>query len=285
MESITPDTQASVSTDVSGRQTFATFYDFYDGPEHRQGQLAMYRALAAEAGRRVLELACGTGIVAIDLARAGSEVTGLDVSAEMLQVAGEKIAREDADVQSRVRLLQADMKDFKLGQEFDAIFLAGNSFGYLTALDEQRSCLRTIYRHLRPGGLAVIEERNYTPEVLMGMWQRRLTPSTQMAKVNPATGKHTTFNWTWTHVDFVTQTIHSRSFIDEAQSDRTVKRYIRGDGTARNHYFGRFELQLLIEQAGLVVRDLWGGHNRQSLGPRTYNMIFVAKKGLDPHGV
>ena len=51
--------------------TYADFYEFYDGPEYRREQLAMYRTLAAEAGAEVLELGCGTGSVALDLARAG----------------------------------------------------------------------------------------------------------------------------------------------------------------------------------------------------------------------
>ena len=47
---------------------------------------------------------------------------------------------------------------------------------------------------------------------------------------------------------------------------------------------GRFQLQLLVEQAGSVVRDLWGGHKGQPLGARTYNMIFVAEKGPTADG-
>jgi len=258
--------------------TFASFYDFYDGPEYRQEQLAMYRSLAAEAGRKILELACGTGIITIDLARAGLEVTGLDISPDMMAVARDKIAREDGDVRSRIRLVESDMKDFRLDQEFDAIFLPANSFGWLTALDDQRSCLKCIRDRLRPSGLLVIEERHCPPPVVMSMWHSRLAVKAQMARVNPATGKHTTFNWVTTHIDFATQTIHSRSSIDEVQADGAVKRYIRGDGESRNHYFTRFELQLLVEQAGFAITDLWGTHGRHPLGPNSYNMIFVARR-------
>lgn len=268
-----------MKADTPTEPTFASFYDFYDGPEYRQEQLAMYRSLAVEAGQRILELACGTGIITIDLARAGLQVTGLDHSQEMLTVAQEKIAREDADVQSRIRLVGADMKDFRLDQEFDAAFLPTNSFGHLTALSDQRSCLKAIHSHLREGGLLVIEERHYPPPMLMGMWQNRLAVKAQTAKVNPCTGKYTTFHWSTVHIDFVSQTILSRCFIDEIQPDGTVRRYLRGDGRARSHYFGHFELQLLIEQAGFDITDLWGTQGRQPLGSRSYNMIFVAHKG------
>jgi ubiquinone/menaquinone biosynthesis C-methylase UbiE len=262
---------------ISHQPTFASFYDFYDGPEYRQRQLAMYRELAGQAGEKILELACGTGIITLDLARAGQRVMGLDISAEMLAVAREKIARQDSDVQSRIRLVEADMKCFQLGEAFDAIFLPSNSFGYLTATQDRRSCLRAIQEHLRPGGLMVIEERNYTPDVLQRMSEERLCLKVQMARVNPGTGRHTTFYSETTRIDFISQTINSRMFIDEVQADRTVRRYHRGGGGAIGiHYFNCFELQLLIEQAGFEVLDLWGSHDRQPPGPGSYNMIFVA---------
>jgi len=265
--------------DVSHQPNFASFYDFYDDSEYRQGQLQMYRTLASEAGDSILELACGTGIITIELARAGFHVTGLDISSDMLQVAQEKITREDADVQSRIRLIKADMKDFKLDERFNGIFIPSNSFGYLITLDEQKSCLQASHAHLKPQGLMVIEERNYTPEVLTGMLQRRAAVMVQMARVNPLTGKYTTYNSMTTHIDFITQTIYGRQFIDEIQDDGTVKRYVpAGDGARRTHYFNRFELQLLFEQAGFTIRELWGGSTRHPLEPRSYNMIFVAQR-------
>lgn len=145
--------------DVSRQPTFASFYDFYDDPEYRQGQLQMYRALASESGDSILELACGTGIITIELAHAGFHVTGLDISSDMLQVAQEKIAREDADVQSRIRLIEADMKDFKLDEKFNGIFIPSNSFGYLITLDEQKSCLQASHAHLKPPGLSYYHTR------------------------------------------------------------------------------------------------------------------------------
>ena len=258
--------------------TFASFYDFYDGPGHREKQFAMYRSLAAEAGRSVLELACGTGIITIDLARAGLCVTGLDISAEMLAVAKEKIAREESAVQSRIRLVEGDMKEFNLNETFDMVLLPSNSFGYLTGQDDQQSCLTAVHDHLRPGGTLVIEERHYPPPVLMHMWNRRPAITAQMVRVNPATGKHTSFNWATHHVDFATQTVFSTSFIDEVQADGAVKRYIHGAGMSQSHYFTRFELQLLIEQAGFTITDLWGSQDRWPLDAHSDNMIFVANR-------
>lgn len=268
-----------MESDTSHRVTFASFYDFYDDPEYRQDEIQMYRDLASEAGDSVLELACGTGLISIELARAGHRVTGLDISPDMLQVARRKVSQEDTDARSRLSLVEADMKDFKLDGMFDGILIPNNSFGYLTALADQQTCLRAVYEHLEPQGLMVIEERNYTPKTLMGMLQRRAAIVVHRAGVNPATGRYTTYNAMTHGIDFVTQTIYSRAFIDEVQDDGTMKRYMRDDGGAsRSHYFTQLELRLLIEQAGFVVKALYGGDAKEALTAESYSMIFVAEK-------
>jgi ubiquinone/menaquinone biosynthesis C-methylase UbiE len=250
---------------------YASFYDFYDGPEYRGDQLAMYRRLAGEAGPRILELGCGTGIVTLDLARSGHCITGLDIDDDMLAVAARKLDAEPPDVRSRVRLVQADMKDFQLDRQFDMVFAASNTFGLLTSQADQKACLGAGFAHLRPGGLLVIEERDLTPDKLLSLLQHRSVLTVHMARINPATGLHTTFCWVTQNVDLVTQTITSRRWIDERQKDGSLKRYVpRQDGLHLSHYFNRFELQLLIEQAGFAVREIRG-------------MTFLACKP-DPHG-
>jgi len=275
-----------MSADALQQPTFASFYDFYDGPEGREAQFDMYRSLSGGVGSPVLELACGTGIITIDLARAGFQVTGLDVSPDMLEVAREKVSREDADVQSHICLVEGDMKDFKLDSSFSLIFIPSNSFAYLTELEDHKSCLQAIYAHLSAQGLMVIEERQYTPDLLARMYEQRGTVREWASGVNPATGRHTSRNSFLRHIDFVTQTIYERTWIDEVQDDGTVRRYVRQTGSSPGthyswdlrHYFNRFELQLLIEQAGFTIRDLWGGPDRHPLGPRSHNMVFVAQK-------
>ena len=125
----------------------------------------------------------------------------------------------------------------------------------------------------------VIEERNYTPKILMGMLRRRAAITVHRAAVNPATGRYTTHNSITHNIDFVTQTIYSRQFIDEIQDDGTVKRYIRTDGgISRAHYFSQLELRLLIEQAGFIVKALYGGSAKEAFTAESYSMIFVSGK-------
>lgn len=269
----------------SQQPTFASFYDFYDGPEGRESQFEMYLSLAAESGGPVLELGCGTCIIAIEIARAGFEITGLDNSPDMLNVAREKIAREDANVRSRVRLVEGNMREFRLDQRFNLIFIATNTFECLTELNDHKGCLRAVHDHLNPQGVAVIEERQYSPHTLVRMSEQVGLMRQSTAGINPLTGLYTVRLSVGRHVDFSAQRIYSRSFIEELQEDGTVRRYPASGVPGRGphywdivHYFTRFELQLLIEGAGLTVRDVWGGYDRSHLRSDSQKMILVAQK-------
>lgn len=113
--------------------------------------------LAGEVGGPVLELGCGTGRVAIPLAEAGFEVVGLDLSAPMLAIADAKRRSLPSDVRRRVRFVEADMRDFRLRRRFGLAFAAFRAFQHLLEPADQRAALAAVRRHLRPGGLLVLD--------------------------------------------------------------------------------------------------------------------------------
>ncbi|UCF09853.1 MAG: methyltransferase domain-containing protein, partial [Candidatus Bipolaricaulota bacterium] len=121
----------------SVRRLYAETYDASVGDW--QGEIDFYSQLAREAsgnGHPVLELACGTGRVAIRLAQQGVHVVGLDVCPEMLRVAKRK-ARGIADV----RWVRRDMRSFELQERFGVILIPGHSFQNLLTPEDQASCL------------------------------------------------------------------------------------------------------------------------------------------------
>lgn len=129
--------------------------DLYD-QEHcgdtLPGEIAFYRNLALEGGGPVLELGFGTGRVGLQIARAGVDVVGLDLSASMLARARQKLSDETDEVRKRVTLVEASMADFSLDTRFALIYVPFRAFLHLTTTDEQRAALRCIRRHLRSGG-------------------------------------------------------------------------------------------------------------------------------------
>jgi ubiquinone/menaquinone biosynthesis C-methylase UbiE len=125
-----------------------------DGPAIR-GDARFYLDLARRAGGEVLEIAVGTGRVALQLAAAGMRVTGVDASDAMLAIAAEKTA--GAGVADRVRLERADMRTFRLaGAEFALAIVPFRAFQVLLTPEDQLATLAAIRRHLRPDGCLVL---------------------------------------------------------------------------------------------------------------------------------
>lgn len=256
------------------------FYDFYDGPEGREAQFDFYASLLDSAQGRSLELACGTGIITLELARRGYRITGLDYDEDMLTKANWKLASEDADVQKRVNFQHADMKHFSLKQRFGAAFIPTNSFGYLLKLQDQRASLECVREHLLPGGVLAIEEPYYSPENLVQMANMQGVERTWESRINPQTGKYTMFKSCIRHIDFASQTIFQTTFVDEVQEDGTIVRYVPDAPYFGNtkYYFGKNELQLLVESCGFTVREIWGGYAGQPITNQNNHIILVAEK-------
>src|SRR5215472_18363173 len=95
---------------------YAPVADLYDYvvPYHGRTDIDFYVEAAKEAGGPVLEVGCGTGRVLIPTARAGVEIVGLDLSHHMLGVCRQRVDGESMAVQSRIQLVQADMREFSL---------------------------------------------------------------------------------------------------------------------------------------------------------------------------
>jgi ubiquinone/menaquinone biosynthesis C-methylase UbiE len=131
-------------------------YDsMHDGRSVIDGDVAFYLALARRAGGKVLEVGIGSGRVGVSLAQAGIEVTGLDLSSDMLAIAAQRAA--SLGCSGRVTLAQGDMRDFALGDAaFGLIYVPFRAFQILLTPSDQRAALAMFRRHLRPGGLLVL---------------------------------------------------------------------------------------------------------------------------------
>lgn len=112
------------------------------------------RHLRLSPGARVLDVPCGHGRLAIELARRGYEVLGVDISQELLGA-----ARTDAVASSlagAVSFSRADMRDLAWREELDAAFCAGSSFGFLGDAGDAEF-LAAVAATLRPGGRFVLD--------------------------------------------------------------------------------------------------------------------------------
>ena len=120
--------------------------------------LPLWEELAGRAGGPILDLGCGSGRVALHLARREHAVSGLDIDEELVDAFREHARGLPADAQA------GDAREFALGTEF-ALILAPMQLAQLFDDSEQRlRCLRCIAAHLAVGGLAAFAIVESMPE-------------------------------------------------------------------------------------------------------------------------
>jgi SAM-dependent methyltransferase len=147
---------SQASTDADPFYGDAQRYDLIAGKLSGNGPVAFYRRQARLCGGPVLELACGSGRVALPIAEDGIEVVGLDSSPAMLALAERKAKTAGLTVD----WILDDMRSFALQRQFAGIFVASNSFFHLYSIRDLESCFGSIRRHLRASGRLVIDVFN-----------------------------------------------------------------------------------------------------------------------------
>ena len=118
-------------------------------------------------GMAVLDLGCGTGRHALELARRGLRVTGVDRTKAYLDKAAQAAEADGRPIE----LVQADMRSFRRPGAYDAAVNLFSSFGYFEDPEDDRRVARNILDSLRPGGALLIEMMG--KEILARTYQER----------------------------------------------------------------------------------------------------------------
>jgi SAM-dependent methyltransferase len=105
--------------------------------------------LGAGESQRVLDLACGTGRHSLELARRGYEVVGVDISADLLEIAEKDAASESL----AASFVQVDLRELDFHEEFDQVLsLNDGAVGYFETEEENLRTFEVVAEALRPGG-------------------------------------------------------------------------------------------------------------------------------------
>jgi SAM-dependent methyltransferase len=192
--------------------------------------------LAGLAGNgRALELAIGTGRIALPLAARGVEVHGIDLSRAMV---ARLRAKPGGDA---ITVAVGDIATTRVDGTFSLVYLVFNTIMNLTTQDAQVACFRSAAAHLEPGGCFVVEVG--VPEL------RRLPPGQSAVPFQVSSTR-----WAFDLYDTATQAMSS-NYVTVTD----------GRGEYRSipfRYVWPSELDLMARLAGMRLRDRWEDWNR-----------------------
>ena len=141
---------------------------YYQGPHYDRRYSTMTEDIpfwirrAKEYGDPILELAIGTGRVAIPLAREGFNVTGVDISDSMMSLGKDKAVQEGVEIE----WVKKDIRDFHLGKKFKLAIFPLNTICHFLRSDELKAFLSCVREHLLPEGRFIVDTFVPNPERL-----------------------------------------------------------------------------------------------------------------------
>ncbi len=229
---------------------------------------------------RVLDLACGTGRITFPLLTKGwsrdpsFRIVGLDISPPLLARAEEVKDTLDPSLAGAIHFVEGDMRDFDLGEQFDLIFVGFNSLAYIHTLEDHRSCLHAIRRHLAPDGHfaidLVVPQSAFLAEAETGVPAMRL----ELDLTAPERGIKRFLRFATERYDPTTQTDDTTYFYELYYLDGRYERFT--DDLAWHMYFPR-ELTLLLEDADLHPVARYGSYQQAPFGRRSTKYLWVMK--------
>lgn len=237
------------------------------------GELPFYLALTTpqEHQKTVLELACGTGRIAIPLAASGVRITGLDRSPHMLDV-----ARRKSEGREHPHWVEGDMRNFELQRSFHVILIPGHAFQNLITPEEQMACLHAIGKHLERDGTLVIHLDHLDPQWLADIaGEKAGVLQIGDEYVHPSTGQTIRTLYTWSY-DRSTQTATRETIWDVASAREKVEERIES-GPRRFHCFFPSEMEHLLNRCSFQVVDVYGDFHRSAFRHDSPEMIWLAR--------
>ena len=237
------------------------------------GDLDLYLALAGRTGGPILELATGTGRLAVPLAAHGHLVTGVDIDPAMLARARARVAATGGGAVASLRFVIGDARSVRLPDagRYQLAFLALNSLFIMGSRADQQAVIATLAAHLAPGGLAVVDV--WLPDADdLARYDGRIM--LEYPRRDPATGQHVVKIGSATH-DAATATVRLTTIYEEGDPGEPVVRWIRRD---EMRLVGVDELRGFAEAAGLVVESIAGDYDMEPHGPGAERAILVAAR-------
>ncbi len=237
---------------VNSRLTAA--YDALNPPAEYE---RFYVDLAGRAPKTILDMGCGTGRLACDLAALGHKVTGADPAAAMLAIARK---RRGSGV---VHWVQSDAGGLSLATRFDLIIMTGHAFQKLLTNDAINAALHAFACHLRDRGTLAFETRN----PLKREWEEWVPDLSRAVVVLPDGTRVDTHNDISSVAgELVTYVTHvSFGPHDEVMGADTLR------------FISATELAQCLDEAGFVRQTWYGNWDRSPVGPQSPELIVIAQ--------
>ncbi len=247
---------------------------YYDGAYQNNPNLydlPFYLDLAERYGGPVLEIACGTGRILLEIAREGKEIWGIDFSEAQLTVLNSKLQNEPERVRSLVKTFKADMRAFSLDRKFRLAIIPFRPMQHMYTIEDQISALNAAKAHLLPDGILAFDVFYPNYSMLLQPTDEEMFDVQWYPQHDPAHVVRRYFRRT--RVDFLRQYFEGEFIYRTFDGDRLVQ---EDRSPLKLGYYTYPHLLLLFRLCGLEVVEQYGDFNREPIDI-CKEMIFLLR--------
>ena len=234
-------------------------YPHRNDEEARRQVDFLLRTIDCPVPKDVFDLGCGDGRHAVELAKRGYRVTGLDLSEELLT----KARNRNEELNLEITFIRGDMREIPYESAFDLLVNFFTSFGYFDRDEENVRVLTGIAQALRPNGQFLLDylNRDYVIHTLVPH-DRTTLDQAEVDQTRWITGDP---DKPGDHVR-----INKRVTIEDDQGKRTYDESVR--------MYTLDDMQAMLTEAGLTVSQTFGDFDGQPVAVNTPRAILVGRK-------
>ena len=225
------------------KQNFDNFAKDYDKIfDTYKEDINFYKREALKSKGKVLEIACGTGRIYLELLKEGIDIYGIDISNEMLRLLKGKAKK----LNLQPKVYKKDMENFNLNNKFSLIIIPFRSFLHNLTIENQIKTLKNIKRHLTKKGRLIINFYYPDPEMIIQTKDKSRGNKSGTFFVN--------------RIDQIIETIGSKSI------------------KFKTSFIYKREFELLLMLAGFKRWKIYGGFNYKSLKNFKQEMVWIIER-------
>jgi SAM-dependent methyltransferase len=241
-------------------EEYAELYDKIHSQKNSGEDVDFYVSEALQADGKVLEVACGTGRIYLEMLEQGVDAYGIDLSEEML----EKLRGKAEERNLEPKVSRADMRDFDLDEKFSLIIIPYRSFLHNLTIEDQLSTLETIHEHLEDGGKLILNfycpdldfiSENYDTELRMDVEGHE---DLELVEYNELVDP----------VDWIIE--FEKKIVEDGDE--------KWSATGRTKMVTRPEMELLLQRSSFSSWEVYGGFDLEDLENSKQEMVWFAEK-------
>ena len=208
--------------------------------------------------KTVLDLCCGTGSVSLILAGMDYQVSGIDISAGMIECAGSKAVGQGLRADFHVQ----DAAELRLGKRFDLVVSLFDSLNYILDAAALQNAFYRVYEHLQPGGLFIFDMN--TELALAGRY---------FDQNNLGSGAPVIYEWRSAYDHDTGMCAVHMSFVYRRRGEEKHVRIVH-----HQRAYGVDEITEMLRTSGLDVLAVYSGYTLRKASARSDRVFFVARK-------